>query len=48
MYAVEAIYDGVQFKPMQPIPVKAEYKVIITFVEPVKKMLTGRRLSWAV
>ena len=37
MYAVEAIYDGVQFKPTQPIPVKEEYKVVITFIEPVNK-----------
>ena len=37
MYAVEAIYDGVRFKPMQPIPVKVDYKVIIKFIEPLKK-----------
>jgi len=37
MYAVEAIYDGVQFKPMQPIPVKVDYKVVITFIEPLQK-----------
>ena len=37
MYAVEAIYDGVRFKPMQPIPVDVEYKVVITFIEPVIK-----------
>ena len=36
MYAVEAIYDGNTFKPTQPIEIKEEYKVIITFVEPVK------------
>jgi len=37
MYAVKAIYDGVNFKPTQPIPVKEQYEVIITFVEPVEK-----------
>jgi len=38
MYAVKAVYDGVNFKPKQPIAVKEEYEVIITFVEPVKKI----------
>ena len=37
MYAVKAIYDGINFKPKQPIPVKGTYEVIITFVEPVHK-----------
>ncbi|MCL2198585.1 MAG: DUF2281 domain-containing protein [Defluviitaleaceae bacterium] len=37
MYAVKALYDGVNFKPEQPIEIKEQYKVIITFVEPVKK-----------
>jgi predicted DNA-binding antitoxin AbrB/MazE fold protein len=37
MYAVKALYDGVSFKPKQPIAIKEEYEVIITFVEPVKK-----------
>jgi len=36
MYAVKALYDGVNFNPKQPIPVKEQYEVIITFVEPVK------------
>jgi len=35
MYAVKAIYDGVNFKPMQPISVKGKHKVVITFLEPV-------------
>ena len=38
MYAVKAIYDGVNFKPKQPISVKGEYEVIITFIEPVNKV----------
>jgi predicted DNA-binding antitoxin AbrB/MazE fold protein len=37
MYAIKALYDGVSFKPKQPIAIKEEYEVIITFVEPVKK-----------
>ena len=37
MYAIKAIYDGMNFRPMQPIPVKEDYEVVITFIEPVKK-----------
>ena len=37
MYAVKAIYDGVNFKPKQPIPIKEQYEVVITFIEPVEK-----------
>jgi len=40
MYAVKALYDGVNFKPKQPIAIKEQYEVIITFVEPVKKAKT--------
>ena len=36
MYAVKAIYDGVNFKPSQPISVSGKYEVVITFLEPVK------------
>jgi len=36
MYAVKAIYDGVNFTPTQPIAIKEQYEVIITFVEPIK------------
>ena len=36
MYAVKAIYDGVNFKPTQPIAVEGRYEVIITFVEPIE------------
>ena len=35
MYAIKALYDGVTFKPKQPIPINTSYEVIITFVEPV-------------
>jgi predicted DNA-binding antitoxin AbrB/MazE fold protein len=37
MYAVKALYDGLNFKPKQPIAIKEEYEVIITFIEPVRK-----------
>jgi predicted DNA-binding antitoxin AbrB/MazE fold protein len=36
MYSVDAIYDGIGFKPLQPIPIKVNYEVTITFVRPVK------------
>ena len=35
MQAVKAIYDGFQFKPIQPIPVIGQYEVVITFVEQI-------------
>ncbi|MCL2046961.1 MAG: DUF2281 domain-containing protein [Oscillospiraceae bacterium] len=35
MNAIRAIFDGTNFKPLQPIPVKGEYEVVITFVEPI-------------
>ena len=38
MQAIKAIYDGITFKPIQPIPVKEEYEVLITFIEPIKKL----------
>ena len=37
MYAIKAIYDGTNFKPKQPISVKGQYEVVITFVEPINK-----------
>ncbi|MCL1882529.1 MAG: DUF2281 domain-containing protein [Defluviitaleaceae bacterium] len=37
MYAVKATYDGITFNPKQPIPVKEDYEVVITFLEPIKK-----------
>jgi len=35
MHAVNAIYDGNTFRPIQPIPVNESYKVVITFIEPI-------------
>ena len=37
MQTIKAIYDGTNFKLLQPAPVKENYEVFITFVEPVKK-----------
>jgi len=37
--AIEAIYDGAVFKPIQPIPVEGSYKVVITFLEPASQEL---------
>jgi hypothetical protein len=34
MQAVKAIYDGKEFKTLEPIPVKGKYVVAITFIEP--------------
>ena len=35
MQAIRAIYDGTNFMPRQPIPVKGQYEVVITFVEQI-------------
>jgi len=35
MQAIKAVYDGVHFKPIQPIPVYGQYEVVITFVEQI-------------
>ena len=35
MQAIKAIYDGVGFKPKQPIPVSGQYEVVITFMEKI-------------
>jgi hypothetical protein len=35
MQAIKAIYDGIHFKPKQPIPVSGQYEVVITFVEQI-------------
>ena len=36
MQAIRAVYDGITFTPKQPIPVKGNYEVVITFLEPVE------------
>ena len=35
MEAINAIYDGNNFKPIEPIPVKGKYEVVITFTKPI-------------
>jgi len=45
MYTIEAIYDGNTFNPTQPIDIREEYKVIINFVEPVKREAKSRNNS---
>ena len=35
MQAIKALYDGVHFKPKQPIHVSGRYEVVITFVEQI-------------
>jgi hypothetical protein len=34
---MKAIYDGNIFKLDEPVPVKGEYEVIITFTKPLEK-----------
>ena len=43
MYAIRARFDGVNFKPLQPIPVNEDYEVVITFIKPVKKNSTSAK-----
>ena len=46
MYTIKAIYDGVNFKPVQPISVKGKHEVIITFIEPLKDdVISNERLK---
>jgi len=37
MYEVKAIYDGNNFKFTEPLPIKENYEVVITFTKPIKK-----------
>jgi len=45
MYTVKAVYDGVNFRPRQPISVKVPYEVIITFLEPIEEAVTDNTQS---
>jgi predicted DNA-binding antitoxin AbrB/MazE fold protein len=48
MYAINAVYDGTEFRPKEPIPVNEEYEVVITFTLPLKNSKTPlRRFSKA-
>ena len=35
MYAIKAVYDGVNFTPKQPIFAKGKHEVLIIFAEPL-------------
>ena len=35
MQAIKAVFDGVNFKPKQEIPVSGQYEVVITFIEQI-------------
>ena len=35
MQAIKAVFDGVNFKPKQAIPVSGQYEVVITFIEQI-------------
>ena len=43
MYAVEAVYDGVNFKPKQPIPINEPHEVVITFIKSIVKAESDNR-----
>ena len=35
MQAINAIFDGNNFRPIDPIPVKGKYEVVITFTKSI-------------
>jgi predicted DNA-binding antitoxin AbrB/MazE fold protein len=35
MQAINAIFEGNSFKPLEPIPVEGKYEVVITFTKPI-------------
>jgi len=35
MQAINAVFDGNYFKPLEPIPVEGKYEVVITFTKPI-------------
>ena len=37
MFAVKAIFDGNNFKFEEPLPIKENYEVVITFTNPIEK-----------
>ena len=43
MHSIKAVYDGVNFKPVQPIPVQGHYDVVITFIEPIADKLEEKQ-----
>jgi predicted DNA-binding antitoxin AbrB/MazE fold protein len=43
MQTINAIFDGTIFKPIEPIPVKGKYEVLITFTKPIDTNSTKRQ-----
>jgi predicted DNA-binding antitoxin AbrB/MazE fold protein len=43
MQTINAIFDGNIFKPVEPIPVKGKYEVLITFTKPIDTKSTKRQ-----
>ena len=43
MEAINAIFDGNSFKPIEPIPVNGRYEVVITFTKPINLKDTKRQ-----
>jgi len=38
MQAINAIFDGNRFRPIEPIPVNEKYEVVITFTKPINNI----------
>ncbi|MDR2599880.1 MAG: DUF104 domain-containing protein [Oscillospiraceae bacterium] len=43
MQTINAIFDGNYFKPIEPIPFKGKYEVIITFIKPIDVVQSKRQ-----
>jgi predicted DNA-binding antitoxin AbrB/MazE fold protein len=43
MQAINAVFDGNYFKPLEPIPVEGKYEVVITFTKPIDTKETKRQ-----
>jgi len=43
MQAINAVFDGNYFKPVEPVPVEGKYEVVITFTRPIDTKDTKRQ-----
>jgi hypothetical protein len=43
MQAINAIFDGNLFTPLEPVPVDGKYEVVITFTKPIGTKETRRQ-----
>ena len=43
MQAINAVFDGNYFKPLEPIPVEGKYEVVIIFTKPIDTKDTRRQ-----